>query len=70
MIRILIVLLFVAILISLFTGLYFLITDRGRTHRTVNSLFFRVGFSILLILVLIYGFYSGALRSHAPWLGH
>ncbi len=66
----LIAVLFVAIVISLFSGLYFLLTDRGRSNRTVNSLVFRVGFSILLILVLIYGFYTGelGLGAQAPWL--
>jgi hypothetical protein len=54
--------------VSLFCGLYFLLTDRGRSSRTVNSLFLRVGFSVLLLLVLIYGFYTGELGSHAPWL--
>lgn len=68
MLKPLIALIFVAIVISLFSGLYFLMTDRGQSHRTVNSLFFRVGFSILLILILIYGFYSGELSFHAPWM--
>ncbi len=64
----LIVVLFIAILVSLFCGLYFLLTDRGRSNRTVNSLFLRVAFSIALLLVLLYGFYSGELGTHAPWL--
>ncbi|MCP8688473.1 twin transmembrane helix small protein [Marinobacterium sedimentorum] len=64
----LIAVLFIAILVSLFCGLYFLLTDRGRSNRTVNSLFLRVGFSVLLLLVLIYGFYTGELGSHTPWL--
>lgn len=66
----LIAVLFLAILVSLFCGLYFLLTDRGHSNRTVNSLFLRVGFSVLLILVLLYGFYTGELGmgAHAPWL--
>ncbi|MFC6671017.1 DUF2909 domain-containing protein [Marinobacterium aestuariivivens] len=39
MLKPLIALIFVAIVISLFSGLYFLMTDRGQSHRTVNSLF-------------------------------
>ncbi|UTW11132.1 twin transmembrane helix small protein [Marinobacterium rhizophilum] len=64
----LIAVLFLAILISLFCGLYFLLTDRGRSSRTVNSLFVRVAFSAVLLLVLLYGFYTGELGSNAPWL--
>jgi hypothetical protein len=64
----LIAVLFLAILVSLFCGLYFLLTDRGRSNRTVNSLFVRVAFSAVLLLVLLYGFYTGDLGSHAPWL--
>jgi hypothetical protein len=66
----LIAVLFIAIVISLFCGLYFLLTDRGQSSRTVNSLFLRVGFSVLLLLVLIYGFYTGELATRAPWLSH
>ncbi|GGO88185.1 hypothetical protein GCM10011348_43100 [Marinobacterium nitratireducens] len=69
MLKLLIAVIFAAIVISLFSGLYFLLTDRGQSHRTVNSLFFRVAFSILLLLVIVYGFYSGELSMHAPWLG-
>ena len=59
--KFLILLLFAAIILSLFSGLYFLIRDQGRTRRTVTSLFFRVGFSVLLFLLLLVSFYSGYL---------
>lgn len=64
----LLLLFFLAAVISLFCGLFFLIKDQGRSNRTVNSLFFRVGFCALIILVLLYGIYSGELKPHAPWL--
>jgi hypothetical protein len=51
--------LFAAVLTSLFAGLYFLLKDRGQSQRTVNALFFRVGFSALLLLLVLYGLYSG-----------
>ncbi|MGB0204551.1 MAG: twin transmembrane helix small protein [Neptuniibacter sp.] len=64
--KLLLLILFAAVVISLFSGLFFLIRDQGQSHRTVNSLFFRVAFSVLIILVLIYGFYTGELRPHLP----
>ncbi|MCG8427438.1 MAG: twin transmembrane helix small protein [Chromatiales bacterium] len=66
--KILILLLFLAITVSLFSGLYFMLRDQGRTHRTVNSLIVRVGIATLLILILLYGFYSGQISMDAPWL--
>ncbi|MGH1460885.1 MAG: twin transmembrane helix small protein [Neptuniibacter sp.] len=65
-IKLLLLILFAAVVISLFCGLFFLIRDQGHSHRTVNSLFFRVAFSALIIVVLIYGFYTGELKPHLP----
>lgn len=48
---VLILLLFV--MASLFSGLFFLVRDKGTTRRTVNALTFRIGLSILTILVII-----------------
>ncbi|WP_415883290.1 twin transmembrane helix small protein [Neptuniibacter sp. QD72_48] len=62
--KLLLLLLFMAVLISLFSGLYFLVRDQGQSHRTVNSLFFRVTFSVMIIAVLIYGFYTGEIVPH------
>lgn len=64
--KLLLLVLFIAVVLSLFTGLFFLIRDQGQSHRTVNSLFFRVAFSALIILVLLYGFYTGELKPHMP----
>ena len=64
--KLLLLLLFAAVVISLFSGLLFLIKDQGQSHRTVNSLFFRVSFSVLIVVVLIYGFYTGEISPHMP----
>lgn len=65
--KLLIALLFIAIVISLFSGLYFLLKDQSRSHRTVNSLLIRVAFAVALLLLLIYGFYSGDLSLRVPF---
>lgn len=55
-----IVLLFIGlILASLFTGLYFLLKDKGRSERTVKALTVRVALSIALFVLLLLGFHFG-----------
>ncbi|MES2819261.1 MAG: twin transmembrane helix small protein [Pseudomonadota bacterium] len=67
MLKAAIILLFVATLISLFSGLFFLVKDEGRTSRVLNSLITRISLTVLTVLLLAYGFYSGQLVSQAPW---
>ena len=47
-----------AILISLGSGLFFLVRDRGKTQRTVVALSVRVTLSLLLLGLLAWGFAS------------
>ncbi|MEX2354021.1 MAG: twin transmembrane helix small protein [Gammaproteobacteria bacterium] len=58
MLNILIIIVMFAILVSLGSGLYFLVRDQGKTERTVVSLSFRVGLAILLLVLLALGFVS------------
>ena len=58
MIDLLIILTMVGIVVSLGFGLYFLVIDRGETERTIWSLTFRVGFAVLLLVLLAIGFVS------------
>ncbi|WP_369624386.1 DUF2909 domain-containing protein [Marinobacterium sp. BA1] len=67
MLHLLIVLLFIAVLIALFSSLWSLLRRPSADGTTANRLLWRVIFSVLLILLLVYGFSSGRLRSHAPW---
>ncbi|MDB5864966.1 MAG: hypothetical protein JWO70_2772 [Betaproteobacteria bacterium] len=55
-----IVLLFLAfILISLFSGLYYVWKDRGRGDRAVKALTVRVALSIVLFALLMLGYHFG-----------
>ena len=47
-----------AIAISLGSGLFFLVRDRGKTQRTVVALSVRVVLSLLLLALLAWGFVS------------
>jgi hypothetical protein len=54
------VLLFVAfILVSLFSALYFVIKDKGRSTRAVKALTIRITLSIVLFALLMLGFHFG-----------
>jgi hypothetical protein len=68
MIKLLIITLFILALVGLACGFFFLLKDPKSSTRLLTSLKFRVSFCLLLILVLIYGFWSGELTSRAPWL--
>nr|WP_298174272.1 twin transmembrane helix small protein [uncultured Pseudomonas sp.] len=67
MLKAAIVLLLLATMVSLFSGLFFLVKDESQTSRVVNSLTVRVILSALTVALIAWGFYSGQLVSHAPW---
>ena len=58
MLNLIIIIVMLGILISLASGLYFLVQDRGETERTVISLSIRVSLAILLLVLLALGFMS------------
>ncbi len=62
MLKAAIVLLLVATLVSLFSGLFFLVKDEGRRSRVLIALFIRVSLTALTVALIAWGFYSGQLR--------
>lgn len=52
------------ILISLSSGMFFLVKDKGETNRVVGSLTVRVILSITLFIMLIVGFKFDLIRPH------
>ncbi|GAA0796249.1 DUF2909 family protein [Marinobacterium sediminicola] len=67
MFRLLILVLFIAIVVALFSSLWSLLRSPSSDGTTANRLLWRVILSALLILALIYGFNTGQLHPHAPW---
>ncbi|MEE3117790.1 MAG: twin transmembrane helix small protein [Pseudomonadota bacterium] len=61
MLKAVIVILLLAVLVSLFSGLFFLIRDGGKTNRVLNSLALRVTLSIVLLAVILISLWQGAL---------
>lgn len=60
--KIVVILFIIAILGSLGSALYYLMTDRGKTKRTVRALAVRVGLSLALFLMLMAGHYFGLIQ--------
>ena len=64
MTTIVIFILLAAILYNLGAGLYFMMTDRGKTNRTVRALTWRIGLSVALIILVIIGILLGIIKPH------
>lgn len=64
MAEILIVVLLIAIVVALASGMVFLIKDGGGRERTVRALTWRIGLSLALLVVLAAGFYFGWIEPH------
>ncbi|MGH8040834.1 MAG: twin transmembrane helix small protein [Rudaea sp.] len=52
------------ILYNLGAGLYYMMTDKGTTDRTVRALSWRIGLSVALILLIILGILTGVIHPH------
>lgn len=63
-IKILIVAALVAILISLASGMFFLVKDKGQTERTAKALTVRIVLSISLFALLMLGIFTGYIKPH------
>ena len=56
-------------MVSLGSGLYFLIVDQGKpdSKRTVYSLGFRVTLAVILVILVTIGLITGELGNTVPW---
>ena len=62
--KIAIVAIFIGVLASLGSGLFYLVKDRGRSERTVRALTIRVGISIGLLCLLVLLWMLGLIQPH------
>jgi len=69
MLKTLIVLLMIALVASLASGLVFLMSDRGDPNkkRLFTSLGVRLGLGACLLLVILFGVITGQLGQQNPW---
>jgi succinate dehydrogenase/fumarate reductase cytochrome b subunit len=57
------------ILYNLGAGLYYMLTDKGASTRTVNALTRRIALSVLLIGLVCAGIASGIIEPHGVHVG-
>lgn len=60
--KVLIGLLLLGAVISLFSGLFFLVKDTSDQKRTVNALTFRIGFGLAILVAIILMIATGQLQ--------
>ena len=54
----------ILIVYNLGAGLYYMMTDKGQTDRMLKALTRRIGLSVLLILLVILGIWTGVIKPH------
>jgi cytochrome bd-type quinol oxidase subunit 2 len=64
MIKLLIVVILVAIVVSLGSGLFHLVKDDGQSKRMVNALTVRIALSVMLFVLLFVAWKSGLIVPH------
>lgn len=62
--KIIVFLLLAIILVSLASGMFFLVKDKGSSDKTVISLTVRISLSILLFILLFIGMATGLIEPH------
>jgi len=62
--KIIAVLFLVTIIGSLFSGLFYLVKDKGTSERTVRALTVRISLSVLLFVLLMLAYATGLLHPH------
>lgn len=68
LLKVIIVLLFIGVVISLSSALVFLMKDIGNARkRTLYALGIRITLAAALVSAIAWGIYSGQLGSQAPW---
>lgn len=68
LLKVIVVILFIANLIALGSALVTLMKDQGKGgKRTANLLLIRVSLAALLLIVVAFGLYTGQLGISAPW---
>ena len=62
--KVIVVVIFIGILVSLFSGLIYMVKDRGDNSRTLKALSFRIGLSVALFILLLVLWKLGVISPH------
>jgi uncharacterized membrane protein len=68
--KLIVIALFLAVVYNLGAAAYYLKNDQGKTGRTVRSLTWRIGLSVLLIVLVAVALKTGMIESHGIRVGH
>ncbi len=63
-IKIIAILIFLAAIGSLVSAMVFLVKDKGETNRTAKALTYRIGFSVLVFVLLMLSYFAGYIEPH------
>ncbi len=63
-VKFIVIILLLFVVISLFSGLFFLVKDKGQTKRTANALTVRIILSLIAIAFIIIAFATGLIQSN------
>ncbi len=66
--KIVLVIVFLVVIFELGQALYYMMTDRTGSNRTVWALTRRVVFSILLFVLIVIGIWTGVLHPHGVFV--
>lgn len=65
LIKLFLLLIILSMLVTLGTGLYYLLKDQGRSERTLKALMVRAGFTLFLLVLLLLGIATGLIVPHS-----
>ena len=63
-IKILIVVCLLGIVLSLASGLFYLVNDKGESKKMAKALSIRVGLSVMLFVLLLFAWSQGLIQPH------
>jgi len=61
LVKLLVVILLLFIVVSLFSGMYFMLKDPSNSDRAIKALSFRIGLSLVVFLLLMIAYGTGLL---------
>jgi succinate dehydrogenase hydrophobic anchor subunit len=64
LVKIFLLLIVLSMLVTLGTGLVYLIKDKGHSERTLKALMVRAGFTVVLLIILFVGIAIGFIPLH------
>lgn len=59
-----VIVILLVIVASLFSGLFYMLKDRGQSTRALKALTIRIALSLLLFALLMIGYWTGLLHPH------